>query len=371
MITRINNKFNNNCIQLCKQNPPALSFKSGISIPEKFIFRKTEDSLNFFSMIARRLYNYVSAIKNQKQLNKLFYKILGVNLNSTRYIKILNSFARSKSKNREIEVNIEDKRIEEIAKSNDACIFIFSHNDGKKDPAMLGALYTLLTDAYLKLNKGSTCPRAKIIVNEDILKSMNFKQRTIYEKLGAVGVNANIFSLGKGNNSSVINKLTDEFSEDKTHIMLFPEGKMSMFKSINLKDKFQPGIGGIVNKSTNLKKHVKVIPVGFAYNYLNQNFLGSMHIGKPIYFISRKGQMYFNRANIEDNYAEPAYNKFFDTNVSDKKYFNVITNKGIPVKGKEVGLYIADILCENLRICTEKARQQLPKYSLKDDVIRI
>ena len=86
-------------------------------------------------MVARRFYNYISAIKNKKQLNKLFYKILGVNPNSTRYIKILNSFARSKSKNREIEVNIEDKRIEEIANKKGSGIAFASDSECRETTA--------------------------------------------------------------------------------------------------------------------------------------------------------------------------------------------------------------------------------------------
>ncbi len=62
---------------------------------------------------------------------------------------------------------------------------------------------------------------------------------------------------------------------------------------------------------------------------------------------------------------------FFNRSNDKENEFRVITHQGQPVTGRDLGDYIAGILCENLRICRKEARKQLPQNSLGDEIIKI
>ena len=347
------------------------SFKGNVSIPQNKFFVKSEQLLNVLAIFKRKLFNKIKNRKNNQNILEFYNKFINISDDSYAYMHYFHNFTRKFAQNREVEINLESNRLLDIAKSDEAYIFIMNHGNGKQDPAMMGILGTLLSGAYINLGKAKTAPRAKIIVNEDILKSMNKIQRAIYEKFGAFGINANLFEAGKGKNSERMHQLITNFCQNKNHIFIFPEGKMGMFKNLNLNDKFQPGIGGIVRKALMNKKQVKVIPVGFAYNNKTKKFLGSIYIGKPVCFLSDNDKILFNQANIDLNSTLDNYKKFWSNNHSVDT-FKPITQNAHPIVGREQGLYIAGILCENLRICIEKAKHQLPQNSMHiNDIIKI
>ena len=181
-----------------------------------------------------------------------------------------------------------------------------------------------------------------------------------------------MFDAGKGKNSEKIHQLIDNFCKNKNHIFIFPEGKMGMFKDLDLIEKFQPGVGGMVRSAVIDKKQVKVIPVGFAYNNKTKSFLGSIYIGKPVCFKSENNEIFVNQANIEFDLAKDSYKKFWNYKQKAIDEFKPILHKNIPVLGREQSLYIAGILCENLRICIEKAKRQLPQHPMNiDNIIKI
>ena len=348
------------------------NFKGNISIPTKKVFVNTEHLLNFCAILKRKLSNKIKNFGDQEKILAFYKKFINVSDDSYAYMRFFHNFARKFAKNREVEINLESNRLLDIAKSDEAYIFIMSHSDGKKDPAMMGVLGTLLSGAYINLGKAKVAPRAKVIANEDILTSMNKIQRAIYEKFGAFGVNANLFDAGKGKNSVRIHQLIESFCKDKNHIFIFPEGKMGMFKDLDLKYKFQPGIGGIVRSSLKNKKQVKVVPIGFAYNNQTKTFLGSIYIGKPVCFRSEEDKILVNQANIDINMSNSNYKRYWNYKQYEDSYFKVITHEGNPVFGQEQSLYIAGVLCENLRICKEKANQQLPQESMNiNEIIKI
>ena len=348
------------------------SFKGNVSIPQKKLFVETENLFNIFAILKRKLFNHVKNRGNKEKILAFYNKFINIADNSYAYMRFFHNFARKFAKNREVEINLESNRLLDIAKSDEAYIFVMNHNNGKYDPAMLGILGTLLSGAYINLGKAKTAPRAKVIVNEDILKSMDKLQREIYEKFGAFGINANLFDAGKGKNTDKIHKLIDNFCQNKSHIFIFPEGKMGMFKDLDLKNKFQPGIGGMVRKALLSKKQVKVVPVGFAYNNKTKSFLGSIYIGKPVCFCSDNNEVLVNRANINLELANDNYKEFWDYKQTKEDEFKSVSHDKKTVLGREQGLYIAGILCENLRICVEKAKEQLPQNSMDiDKIIKI
>ena len=73
-------------------------------------------------------------------------------------------------------------------------------------------------------------------------------------------------------------------------VFIFPEGKMSAFKNLDLKRKFYPGIGRMIQSAARKKKRVKVVTLGFAFdkNKAGEQPLGSVYVGQPIYF--RQGE---------------------------------------------------------------------------------
>lgn len=355
-----------------KNNYKLNSFKGNVSIPQNKIFVESERLFNMFAIIKRKLFNKIKNYGSQDKILTFYNKFINVSDNSYEYMRFFHNFARKFAKNREVEINLESNRLLDIAKSNEAYIFIMSHSNGKHDPAMMGVLGTLLSGAYINLGNAKSAPRAKVIVNNDILKAMDKFQRAIYRKFGAFGINANLFDSGKGKNSAKIHQLIDDFCQNKNHIFIFPEGKMGMFKDLDLKNKFQPGIGGIVRKALMNKKQVKVVPVGFAYNNKTKSFLGSIYLGEPVCFKSENNNILVNQANIDFDITNKNYKKFWNDKQKNKNVFKTISQDKKPVLGHEQGLYIAGILCENLRICIEKAKQQLPQTTMNiNKIIKI
>lgn len=362
----------NNTCNYMQNNYTLIPFSGNVSIPQKKIFVEAERLFNICAILKRKLSNKIKNSGNQEKILAFYNKFIKVSDSSYAYMRFFHNFARKFAKNREVEINLESNRLLDIAKSDEAYIFIMNHSNGKQDPAMMGVLGTLLSGAYINLGKAKTAPRAKIIANEDILKSMNKFQRAIYEKFGAFGINANLFDAGKGKNSEKIHQLIDNFCKNKNHIFIFPEGKMGMFKDLDLIEKFQPGVGGMVRSAVIDKKQVKVIPVGFAYNNKTKSFLGSIYIGKPVCFKSENNEIFVNQANIEFDLAKDSYKKFWNYKQKAIDEFKPILHKNIPVLGREQSLYIAGILCENLRIFIEKAKRQLPQHPMNiDNIIKI
>lgn len=150
---------------------------------------------------------------------------------------------------------------------------------------------------------------------------------------------------------------------------------MSAFKNLDLKEKFQTGIGHIVRTALKRKNRVKVIPLGFAFNPNKSEGqpLGSIYIGEPIYFKRDGKQIYTSTGNLSFEDASPPYKNFFYCNSTpntsfDNISFKAITDNGVPVTDHTQQFYIGDILAENLQICRQIALQNLPQSSLKENV---
>ena len=67
----------------------------------------------------------------------------------------------------------------------------------------------------------------------------------------------------------------------------------------------------------------------------------------------------------------PEFKKEAVVSLEMGKEFATLTEKGVPVSGKESPSYIAGVLCENLQICKEEAKKSLPKTSLGLDVLEV
>lgn len=315
----------------------------------------------------------------------------------------------------ETEINAEeDNRLQKLIDSDEACIFVINHDDQIHDPIMLATFASMLYRGYDKAGKAATCPRPKIILNEDILNSQGKKLRTIFQKLGAVGVDASVSGKDKAardRNREALTPVVAGFMQDQNHIFIFPEGRNATGGNRPLEEKFQRGIGRIVSLAARGKKRVKVVPLGFAYGRQKNDSLGSIHIGEPVYFVPKGRQMYVNVASVDQDSASNQFRYYFHDEKQltrrdvlrafshpaqaieeannplppQPKFFappavpyetingeahKIITHQGKPAVGPTLADCIAHALCENLRICREKAIQKLPKESLGEEVKR-
>lgn len=313
-----------------------------------------------------------------------------------RFLELIKAAGALLIQNRNIEgeINTENGELDAIVDSDEAVIFVMNHNYQKEDPALLGLFAIRLYNEYLERGKDD-CPRPRIILNEDIINCMPDKIREVYEGLGAAPVDASFSRIGKTDNKRVMAGLMREFNNDQSHIFIFPEGKMSAFKSLDLKRKFFPGIGRMVQSAAKKKSRVKVVPLGFAYDKNKEEGqpLGSVFIGKPVYFrLNDDGHLMVNTGNITPENANSNYRGFF-WNVPEPAvyrdglvarmanafsykepkpipadqvatedgvtYFSLV-DKGQPVTGEEASVMAADVIAENLIKCITGAWEQMP-----------
>ena len=351
-----------------------------ISTPSKY---SANQSSHNGSLLFRRISNRIVETQYRGLIKEAHSLIKKHNINSSDYINDAVALARLFSSFQPIEININllSGCLEDIVNSDEACIFVMNHDYQTQDPILLGMFNVLLYEKYIETNKASTCPRPKIILNQDILSTKERRHREIYETLGAVGmdIEQNLsFSQIKKNSIPLLHLIQD-FCADKNHIFIFPEGRMSAFKKLDLKKKFQVGVGHMIRTALKRKNRVKVVPLGFAFNPNNpeKQPLGSIYIGKPVYFKKVGKQIYTSTGNISFESASETYRKFFYYNNSPNVYFDdaipykVITNNGVAVTDHTQQAYIGDILAENLQICRQMSLQTLPKNSLKGDVVAL
>lgn len=315
----------------------------------------SEKKFNSVEIFARRTANVVSNIvhRNNKQA-PIFNELLRFPENTKEYFRMMRGVSKLFANPKEVEINIESNRINDIVTSDTPRIFIMNHDNQKKDPKMFAFFNTLLSNEYIEQGKAETCPRPRFILNENILIAMNKRDREIYKKLGAVGIDANINSADSKANAKTFLALLRDFINDKINIFIFPEGKKSRKKSLPLAEKFQLGVAEIVAKIADKVPKVIVTPLGFAFGKKNE--ADGIYIGEDVVFKKEGEYITSSIGNIESPFAKDNYKRFFGN-----KKEAIITENSIPVKGKELSKFIGGILCENLRICKEEAIHSLQK----------
>lgn len=332
-----------------KYNTSPQSFRGGCSLSSVGKIEKTSRKIEF---MGRVIFNKIAGLFNKNKNKELYNEFLVTDTKSPEYIDVLSRVSRQYLGKKNLEVNFENNRITNLAKSGKPHIFIMNHDSQAKDPQMLAAFNTLLNDEYLALGLAKTCPRPRIILNEDILLSMNERNRNIFEKMGSVGIDASIHDADTKGNTKKFIKLMREFLKGEVNIFIFPEGKNSINKSRSLAEKFQLGVAEMVARLTGRVPEVNVTPLGFAYGKKSQ--VDGIHIGKTIKFRKEGDNIVSSVGNIGSEFASEGYKNFFK-NRSEA----ILTEKGVPVKGKEQAEYIGGVLCENLRICKEEAKKSI------------
>lgn len=363
MINSININYNYPHKNLQSNHSPA--FGNKISLPKKKAFVLREKAFKAVEYPLRLVLNKAHEVFAHKSIDARYKKLMSIKEGSEEYLETLFGLGEMCSRKKAVEINVESQRIKDIAKSNDSCIFIMNHDNQKKDPALLTYFHALLAREYISNDKIADAPAIRVIMNEAILTTKNNKSRAIMEKLGSVGIDASLFGADSKKNARKLLPTIKEFVNNKTHLYIFPEGKMCAFKNLDLEYKFQTGIAETISKLTGAKKSVKVVPLGFAYNPKDKELLGSIHVGEPVYFKKQGQNILATKGNTDSPFASKAYANFFKKPNIDNDGFNVITKEGVPVNGKDLPDYIAGILCENLKICREEAKKAIDPTLIK------
>lgn len=330
-----------------RQSPQ--SFRGGCPVS---IAKSSEKCSRKFELGVRKLANRAMDLFNRNTNDELYNKFLSVDKNSPEYIDILRQISRQHLGKKDLEVNFENDRIRNLARSNTPHIYIMNHDSQSKDPQMLAAFNTLLNDEYMDLGLAKTCPRPRIVLNEDILLAMNERNRKIFEQMGSVGIDASLHNSDSSANSKKFITLIRDFIKGKANIFIFPEGKNSVSKTKSLAEKFQLRVAEMVAKLAGRLPEIRVTPLGFAYGKKAQ--VDSIHIGETVVFKKDGDNITASIGNITSDFARPEYKKFFKN-----RQEATLTENNIPVKGKEQAQYIGGVLCENLRICKEEAKKAI------------
>ena len=280
------------------------------------------------------------------------------------YLAQLAEIGRIYGSKKIINVNIEDEILEKIAKKGDSTIFIMNHSNQSEDPQMLAVLNTLLSEAYKK-NNCETFPLPKIILNEDILKTMNPTRRKAFENFGAVGIDASVVGGDKAVNARAFFPIMKDFVKNNCNIFIFPEGRLAVRKDLNLFNRFQPGVASMISRLLSSKKEITVVPVAFAYGSGDLKNLNSMQIGTPIEIKRDDDLTTVTKGDIEKDKNSVLYN-FFDKNKGTQDV--VLTSQGKPVGKNDVADYLKTILCENLEINSKLAKEKLAEAYDETDV---
>ena len=278
----------------------------------------------------------------------------------------LNLISRFYATNKDIEVNIEDKILERIAQKGKSTIFIMNHSNQHQDPSMLAVLNMLLSEAYQFAGKGDKFPLPKIILNQDILTTMNPTKRKAFEAFGAVGIDASVKGGDKAFNARAFLPLIKDFIKDKCNIFIFPEGKLAVRNDLPFEERFQSGIAEMINKILGIKKEVMVVPVGFSYGKGEFKNLTAMQIGEPVIF-TRSGNETTTTAGsiMSSEFADKGFVSFFKKHDGEENI--TITSEGIPVKPEGIVGYIKSLLAENLDICSKEAELKIRNAEVTND----
>lgn len=281
------------------------------------------------------------------------------------FLNNLNEIARFYSSKKCIITNIDDKNLEQIAEKGDSTIFMMNHSNQSEDPQMLAVLNTLLAEAY-KEKQVETFPLPKIILNEDILKTMNPTKRKAFENFGAVGIDANVIGGDKDVNTKAFFPVIKDFVRNKCNIFIFPEGRLAVRRDLDFFQRFQSGVANMVDKILNLKKEVRVVPVGFAYGKDDKKDLASMNIGTPIIIKRHNGVTSITKGDIEKEPLSPLFS-FFEKHKDEEDI--AITSNRVAVQKGEIVEYLKTILSENLEINLALAEEGLLEPFEESEVI--
>ncbi|MBR5555704.1 1-acyl-sn-glycerol-3-phosphate acyltransferase [bacterium] len=227
------------------------------------------------------LINKCAILKNIPEVYKSNKLLKKTSPEKANYIDTWAIFGNS-TPNKTININIEDKRIEDIANLKDSTIFIMNHDNVVRDRFIYPILNSFLNYAYATLNRQADCPRPYIVVSKNVVKNAGNKtMQNIFRKVGLVSVDAHLTERKHSENIKPVKAMIENFIDDKANIFIFPEGNNSIFKDKSLKEKFQLGFIKILKMISEKKESINIIPIGITYP-ADKKSMGNIFIGEVL-----------------------------------------------------------------------------------------
>ena len=227
------------------------------------------------------LINKCAILKNIPEVYKSNKLLKKTSPEKANYIDTWAIFGNS-TPNKTININIEDKRIEDIANLKDSTIFIMNHDNVVRDRFIYPILNSFLNYAYATLNRQTDCPRPYIVVSKNVVKNAGNKtMQNIFRKVGLVSVDAHLTERKHSENIKPVKAMIENFIDDKANIFIFPEGNNSIFKDKSLKEKFQLGFIKILKMISEKKESINIIPIGITYP-ADKKSMGNIFIGEVL-----------------------------------------------------------------------------------------
>lgn len=319
--------------------------------------RKLDEHLVEKSVIARDLFGEEA----KEEIKKLHASVMPVDEHSREFVGKIADVYEYMINGTKAHINLESGRLDAIAGSKEAVIFVGNHNNPPHDAALLFNFITELYRKYEALGSPDGVPRPRIVMDKRIYNGFPEDLRTILGKAGSVPVVATSYPTAENAsvNKSVMEGMRDGFVQDKNHIFIYPEGRRNKFRnSLPVKDRFQYGIGKIIQDALVSKQRVKVVPLGVG----QEGDTGSIHIGNPLYFEKDGETITVRGGNITPETEEFKTSSFYRrlSKLAGEESMAICYN-GIPVQtadkkaNKFMSRLIAGILCTDVEVCAKKA----------------
>ncbi len=231
---------------------------------------------NFFRTLSSAGYLLI----NSRNFNKTLKTFGSLKPESVKYIDEWAKIGNS-CHNKTININLEDRILENIVHQRKNYIFMMNHSDIIKDKYIYALLNSFLNYGYSANNLQKECPRPQIIVSKNVFQIAGNSLKKLYKNLGLVPVNTKVTKYAAQDNLITIKKLTDDFHNKNINLFTFPEGTNSILKNKILKDRIQLRSIKLIEKFLNKSKEIQIIPVGISYDK-KPNSLGNINLGSPI-----------------------------------------------------------------------------------------
>ena len=273
---------------------------------------------------------------------------------SSEYITGLKNVAKSFAANCFGSITPNKNHLKEIAKSSESSIFIMNHDHPLYDSSTLSILNYELLSEYEKAGRLRDFPHPKVLLTQEITKALTPLSKEVFKKFGAVEMDIDRFEPNRIKNALKLVPIIRDFSKNKSNIFIFPEGRLAGYKNVPFETRFQSGVSEMALLLCDMKKEVKINPVGFAYTpsyiyLLDRN----IHLGSEVKLKKENGKIFITGGEIGlSNYADKCYKNIFD---NSKEEFIEIADKNTPKK--DTINTIQNILCENLKICKKEAEK--------------
>lgn len=297
----------------------------------------------------------------KEEIQKLNKSVMPFDESSPEFIKKIAETYEYMVNGTKAHINLESGRLDEIAKSKEAVIFIGNHDNAPYDASLLNNFLTELYKKYQESGNLQDVPRPKIVMDQRIYNGFPIELKDVLGKAGTTPVVATSYPTTRNANANKYSMwpIVEGFIKDKNHIFIYPEGRRNKFKnSLPVKDRFQYGIGKIIQDTLKYKNRVKVVCLGVA----QEGDVGSIHIGNSLYFEKDGDRIKVRGGDITpetDSFKNSSFYRRLSKLSAEESMH--ICYGGIPVQtadrkaSKFMSRLIAGILCTDVEECAKKA----------------